>query len=170
MEHDGNNSIGSDSQDSGSPVSSNPDPVDELLLHRYMEGRLNETERLSTEALLRTSAAARRTLDALREEERLLAESLQRRSEPGKRLGDKVIAALHAEARFRLEGLRRQRLRRQVFSFIGLAACLLLAIWVVKPRESAGNAVSGSSATITTPSGERRALNKNTRFYEGDQI
>src|SRR5258708_1164154 len=164
MEHDGNNSIGSDSQDSGSPVSSNPDPVDELLLPRSMEGRLNEKERLSTEALLRTSAAARRTLDALREEERLLAESLQRRSEPGKRLGDKVIAALHAEERFRLEGLRRQRLRRQVFSFIGLAACLLLAIWVVKRRQSAGNAGSGSSATVAPPSRQPRPLSQNRRL------
>ena len=47
--------------------------MDELNLHRYMDGRLDERERRSVDEALRQDPAARRTLDALREEARLIA-------------------------------------------------------------------------------------------------
>ena len=144
--------------------------ADELLLHRYLDQRLDEKERAQAERMLRSSIGARRHLDGLREEENLIRESLEIRSEQGKRLGDKVIATLHAEERHRLYVLRARRLRTQIGWVVGAAACLLLTFFLARPREAAGTAVSGSSATVITQRGEHRALTHNMRVYEGDQL
>jgi hypothetical protein len=146
------------------------DPVDEVLLSRYLEGRLDETERRALEELLRTNAAARRRLDALREEERLLREALETLSEPSVRLSDAIIAKLHAEERARCQAVRVQRVRRHVFTVLAAAASLLLCVWLVRPRDAAGTLVSGTAASLTTPAGDRRVLNKDSRVYEGDRI
>lgn len=144
--------------------------VDELLLHRYLDGRLEMAECRAVEEMLRANAPARRRLDALREEERLIREALEPLAEPSRRLGDKVIAALQGEERSRLALLRTQRVRRHVFTALAAAASLLLCIWLIKPRDSVGSAASGTGATLQTLSGERRPLTKDTLFYEGDQI
>jgi hypothetical protein len=144
--------------------------VDELTLSRYIEGRLDMADTKTVDELLRVNPAARRRLDALREEERLIREAMEALSEPSRRLGDKVIAALHAEERLRQQSARTFRVRRHVFATLAAAASLALCVWLVKPRDSMGTAVSGTSATVVTLSGERRPLTKDSRFYEGDQI
>jgi len=146
------------------------EPVDELLLARYIEGRLDKAECHALEEMLRVNAAARRRLDALREEERLLAEALETLSEPSKRLGDKVVATLHAEERARLQALRTRRVRRHVFAMLAAAASLVLCIWLIRPRDSMGTAVSGTPATLRTINNDVRAFTKDSRFYEGDSI
>lgn len=152
------------------PKSLNAPAVDELQLHRYLEGHLSDKERESVDEILRTQPAARRMLDALREEEKLLRDCMDVRVESSARLSDKVIATLHAEERFRLNAMRNRRLRRQIIGVVSMAACLFLIFWLAKPREAAGTAVSGSSATLVTPSGEHRVLAKNVRIYDGDQL
>src|ERR1043165_457 len=96
MSNESNNFGGSAAQ------AGSPDPIDELQLIRYLDGRLGSAQKQEVEDLLRTSAAARRRLDALREEEKLLREALETLSEPSKRLSDKVIAAIHSDERFQI--------------------------------------------------------------------
>ena len=149
------------------------DPMDELLLTRYLEGRLEIAESKALEASLRSSpqgAAARRRLDALREEERLIRDALEPLAEPSRRLGDRVIATLHFEERARRQAARTLRVRRHVFAALAVAASLLLCLWLVRPREAMGTAVSGTAATLQAPNGERRPLTKDSRFYEGDEL
>ena len=146
------------------------DEIDELQLQRYLDGRLNETERLDVEEMLRSNAAARRRLDALREEDRLIHDALENVSQPSHRLGDKVIATLHSEERSRVHILRNSRVRRLVLGSVGLAASLLLCVYLIKPREPVGTAVSGTAATLVTPTGDRRPLARDSRLYEGDQV
>ena len=146
------------------------EPLDELLLSRYMDGRLSDTEVHTLEERLRTDPVSRRRLDALREEERLLREALEPASEPSRRLGDKVIAVLHAEERQRQQDVRGRRVRRHVFTLLAAAASLLVCVWLVRPRDSVGTAVSGTAATVVTLNNDRRPLTADGRFYEGDQI
>ncbi|MCY3021701.1 MAG: hypothetical protein NTW87_22035 [Planctomycetota bacterium] len=146
------------------------DPVDEVLLTRYIEGRLDMIERLGVEDMLRTNAAARRRLDALREEEELIREALGSVSEPSVRLSDKVIAALHTEERVRQQALRARRVRRHVFAVLSAAAMLVLCVWLVSPRDSMGTAISGTPAALVTPNGDRRILTKDMRVFEGDRV
>ena len=87
-------------------------------LHQYMEGRLDPTQRQVVEELLRASASARRTLDALREEQKLIREALEVRAEPSRRLSDQVLFTPHAEERARASAARNRKLRRQ---FVGAA-------------------------------------------------
>ena len=121
-----------------------PDPIDELQLMRYLDGRLEGAKKQETEELLRTNTAARRRLDALREEEKLLRESLETLSEPSKRLSDKVIATLHNEERFRVQAIRNKRLRRNLVWGMAVAASFVLCVLLMRPRESMGNAVAGT--------------------------
>jgi len=152
-------------------LSANPPVVDdELLLHRYLDGRLDEKERTAVDTWLHSSAAARRTLDALREEDKLLREALETRIEPSKRLSDKVLATLHNEERVRLHVVRSRRLRRQVFAVMGAAASVILCLWLVRPRDPAGFAVAGTGATVQTRVGEVHAFTKNSGLYEGDLL
>jgi hypothetical protein len=144
--------------------------VDELQLQRYLDGRLTTRERLVIDDLLKTSAAARRTLDALREEESLLRDALESRIEPSRRAGDKVMVTLHNEERFRLHALRNKRLRRQVVGIMAAAACLFLIVWLVKPREAAGTQISGTLATVITPNNDKKRISRSASIYEGDQI
>ncbi len=149
---------------------SSGEPIDELLLTRYLDGRLEGAQRRDVEELLRTNSVARRRLDVLREEERLIRDSLEELSEPSRRLSDKVIATLHNEERFRLQAARNRRLRRNVLWGATVAASFLLCIYVMKPRASMGSALSGTGATLVVASGERRPLTKNTNLYERDQV
>jgi hypothetical protein len=144
--------------------------VDELQLQRYLDGRLSVRERVIVEDMLKTNAAARRTLSALREEDRLLRDAFEARIEPAKRAGDRVLLTLNNEERFRLNALRSRQLRRQVFAALASAACLFLAVWLIKPRDAAGTALSGTPATLITPSEEKRPITRSARIYEGDQI
>jgi hypothetical protein len=150
--------------------SGTPDPIDELQLIRYLDGRLEGAQKQEVEDLLRTNAAVRRRLDALREEERLLREALETLSEPSKRLSDKVISTLHTEERFRLQAIRNKRLRRNLVWGLGVAASFVLCVWLMKPRDSMGSAVAGTGGTVVLPTGERRPFGKNNSFYEKDQI
>ena len=143
--------------------------MDELNLHRYMDGRLDERERRGVEEALRHDPAARRTLDALREESRLIAGALENQSELSRRLSDKVIAQLHIEERSRVSLLRTRRLFRRAASAAAIAAALVLCFFLVKPRASAGSIVSGSNATVTVH-GEKHDAQKGTRLYEGDEL
>jgi hypothetical protein len=144
--------------------------IDELLLQRYLDGRLDADARADVDELLKKSAAARRTLNAMREEENLIRQALESRIEPSRRIADKVLVALHNEERFRLNALRNRRLRRQVVGVMATAATILLCLWLVKPRDAAGTAVSGTLATVITPDGSARPMNRNTPVYEGDII
>ena len=150
--------------------SGSPDPIDELQLIRYLDGRLEGAQKQAVDDLLRTNAAVRRRLDALREEESLLREALETLSEPSKRLSDKVVATLHTEERFRLQAIRNKRLRRNLVWGLGVAASFVLCVWLMKPRDSMGSAVAGTGGTVVLPSGERRPFGKNSSFYERDQI
>ena len=100
-----------------------PDSPDWEMLHRYLENRLDAKERAGVEEILRTQAAARRTLDALREEQRLLREALEVRVEPSYRISDKVLFQLFSEERQRQQAARSSRWRRQVGS-----------AWALPPR------------------------------------
>ena len=144
--------------------------ADEQTLSLYLSGRLETEQRLELEQFLRANAAARRSLDALREEEVLLREALDARIEPSHRLGDKVLETLYSEERFRLHSLRNWRLRRQVLAFMGAAATIVLCLLLVKPRDCAGSALGGSGATLASPGGILKRLSKNTNFYVGDKI
>ncbi|MFH0939392.1 MAG: hypothetical protein V1899_08945 [Planctomycetota bacterium] len=143
---------------------------DELLLHRYLDGRLGEKEQTFVNNWLNSSAAARRTLAALREEDQLLREALESRIEPSKRFSDKALATLHNEERVRLHVVRGRRLRRQVLAVMSVAAAIILCLYLVKPREPVGLAVSGTGATVQTPVGEVHAFSKNSPLYEGDLL
>ncbi|HYG77467.1 MAG TPA: hypothetical protein VEK08_20840, partial [Planctomycetota bacterium] len=150
------------------PVS--PDPIDELQLMRYLDGRLEGAEKSAVEELLRTSAPARRRLDALREENHLLREALENISEPSRRLSDKVVAALHNEERFRQQALRSHRMRRNILWGVGIAASFFFCVFLMKPREAMGTALSGTGGTLVMSSGERQPLAKNMNIYEHDEI
>lgn len=152
------------------PNDGTADAADEMLLSRYLEGRLEGAQKQTVEEQLRSSAAARRRLDALREEEKLLREALETLSEPTKRLGDKVIAALHNDERQRIQALRSRRWRRNAFAIMSAAATIVLCVWLVRPRDSMATVASGTPATLVTPVGERKALTKNSRIYEGDDL
>jgi len=147
-----------------------PDLIDELMLLRYLDGRLEGAQKSDVEELLRTNAAVRRRIDALREENQLLSEALENISEPSRRLSDKVVAALHNEERFRLQALRSHRMRRNVLWGVGIAASFFFCVFLMKPRESMGSALSGTGATLILSSGERQPLAKNASFYEHDEI
>ncbi|HYF49443.1 MAG TPA: hypothetical protein VEJ63_08560 [Planctomycetota bacterium] len=160
-----NNLTGGSSERSATPA-----PIDELQLQRYLDGRLDSKERAEVEDLLKQNAAARRTLDALREEESLLRDAFEPRVEASKRIGDKVLMTLHQEERFRINAERNRRLRRQVTGLMGAAATVVLCLWLIKPRDAAGTMISGIPATLTTSAGETRPLAKDTPVYEGDII
>jgi len=142
----------------------------ELLLQRYLDGRLDVDERNVVDTHLRTDAAIRRRCDALREEARLLREALEPLSEPTHRLGDKVLVQLHQEERFRLNAMRNRRVRRHILTGISVAAALALCVLLVRPREAMGTAVSGTGAVVQTVTGERKPLTKDMRVYEGDAV
>lgn len=142
----------------------------ELLLHRYLDGRLDADDRTAVETHIRTNGDLRRRFDALREEARLLREALEPISEPSRRLGDKVLAQLHQEERFRIHAQRNRRLRRHLFTGVGVAAALALCVLLIQPRDPMATALSGTNATITTITGERKSLSKNSRVYEGDTL
>ena len=146
------------------------DPLDEMLLHRFMEGRLDSKERTEVDETLRVNAAARRTLDALREEQKLIREALEARVEPSHRIGDKILFTLYAEERKRQQVVRNRRWRRQISVGVGLAAAVALCFFLIKPRDAAGQAEAGTVASLTTRSGEHRQLTHDSRIYEGDSI
>ena len=95
-------------------------PLDELVLHRYLEGRLDSKERANVDELLRSNAAARRTLDALREEQTLIREAFETRVEPAHRIADKVLFTLYSEERKRQQVIRNRRWRRQISIGFGI--------------------------------------------------
>ena len=146
------------------------EPTDWILLHRYLENRVDPQERLNVEEILRTNAAARRTLDALREEQRLLREALEVRAEPSHRLGDKVLFQLYAEERTRQQAARSRRWRRHASIGIGIAAAVALCIFLIRPRDAAGTAEYGAVAQVVPLSGDVRLLTHGTRIYEGDCV
>jgi hypothetical protein len=146
------------------------DPVDEMLLHRFLEGRLDSKERAEVDETLRLNAAARRTLDALREEQKLIREALEARVEPSQRISDKVLFTLYAEERKHQQVVRNRRWRRQISVGVGLAASVALCLWLIKPRDAAGQAEAGTVASLTTRNGDHRALTHDSRIYEGDSI
>jgi len=142
----------------------------EMLLQRYLDGRLDVDDRQLVDTHLRTDAAIRRRCDALREEARLLREALEPLSEPAHRLGDKVLAQLHQEERFRLNAQRNRRVRRHILTGMSVAAALALCVMLVRPRDAMGTAVSGTGAVVQTVTGERKPLTKEMRVYEGDVL
>lgn len=142
----------------------------EMLLQRYLDGRLDADDRNIVDTHLRTDAAVRRRCDALREEARLLREALEPLSEPAHRLGDKVLVQLHQEERFRLNAQRNRRVRRHILTGMSVAAALALCVMLVRPRDAMGTAVSGTGAVIQTVTGERKPLTREMRVYEGDTL
>jgi hypothetical protein len=149
---------------------SQQETLDELQLQRYLEGRLDAVEAAKIVEILKYNPAARRTLDALREESDLIRLALEPRIEASKRIADKVLLTLHHEERFRLNASRNRRLRRQVMGGLAAAASVMLCLWLIKPRDPAGALVSGTSATLVSSNGERHTLTKNSPVYEGDTI
>lgn len=146
--------------------------MDELTLHRYLDGRLDERQRGSVEAALRADPAARRTLDALREESRLIGAALEAQSEPlsgAGRIGARVVATLHLEERSRAASLRTRKFVRRVCYSAGLAAALAVCFLLVKPRTPAGSVLSGTHVTIAVH-GEKRDGQKGANVYDGDGI
>ncbi len=146
------------------------EPLDELVLHRYLEGRLDSKERSTVDELLRVNATARRTLDALREEQTLIREAFEPRVEPAHRIADKVLFTLYSEERKRQQVIRNRKWRRQISIGFGLAAAVALCFFLIRPRDAAGLSESGTVASLITRSGERRALTHDSRIYEGDAI
>ncbi len=146
--------------------------MDELTLHRYLDGRLDERQRSSVELALRADPAARRTLDALREESRLIGAALEAQSEPlsgAGRIGARVVATLHLEERSRTAFLRTRKFVRRVGFAAALAAALTICFLLVKPRTPAGSVLSGTHATIAVH-GEKRDGQKGAHVYDGDGI
>src|ERR1041384_2230388 len=144
--------------------------MDELLLHRYLEGPLSDAERRAAEELLRSDPAARRRLDAMREEEHLISDALSTLSEPSRRLGDRVIASLHSEERSRIHILRMKAFRRKATAVLAFAACLVIGVFLVRPRPEVGTAISSTGATLITSAGQQRPLTMNMKIYAGDRI
>ncbi|HLX59741.1 MAG TPA: hypothetical protein VKX17_00535 [Planctomycetota bacterium] len=143
--------------------------MDELILHRYLDGRLDELQRSAVEETLRTDATARRTLNALREEARLIGESLESLSEPSRRIGDKVVAQLHLEERSRVAVARTRKLFWRLGQAAAFAAMLMLCLYLVKPRSESGTFTSGTAATVVV-NGDRREAKKGQRIYDNDGI
>ena len=143
--------------------------MDELTLHRYLDGRLDDEQRAAVEQTLRSDPAARRTLDALREEARLLTDALEAQLEPSHRISDKVIAQLHLEERSRIAAARTRRMFRQFLKGAAIAAVLALCFFLVKPRDEAGSFLSGTGATVAVK-GERLEAKIHQRIYDNDVI
>ena len=143
--------------------------MDELELHRYMDGRLDESQRAAVEQALRSDPAARRTLDALREESRLLASALEFQVEPSHRISDKVIAQLHLEERSRVAAARTRRMFSHLWKGAAIAAALAICFLLVKPKDEAGSLLSGTAASIVTRS-EKREVKRGQRIYDNDVI
>ena len=144
--------------------------MDELTLHRYLDGRLDEQHRTAVEEALRADPSARRTLDALREEARLIGAALEVQVEPSYRLGDRVVAKLHLEERSRASAQR----TRRFFWRVGLGrgaggGSIALCFFLVMPRTAAGSFLSGTEATVVVH-GEKRAAQKGTHVYDGDGV
>lgn len=147
-----------------------PEPLDELLLQRYLDGRLTPAEQQGVQELLQRSPAARRALDALREESRLLREALSGLSEPPLRIGDKVLATLHAEHRQRVALSRARRWRNQLLAVVSVAAALLLAVYLFGPRGEAGHLAGGTGASVARGRAEPAPLAKDGKLYEDDTL
>lgn len=143
--------------------------MDELTLHRYLDGRLDENQRADVEQALRADPAARRTLDGLREEARLLGAALEVQVEPTHRISDKVIAQLHLEERSRVATARTRKMFRQFLKGGAIAAALALCFYLVKPRDEAGSFLSGTGATVAV-NGDKREVKTRQRIYDNDVI
>ena len=146
--------------------------MDELTLHRYLDGRLDEQQRVAVEAALRADPTARRTLEALREEANLLGVAMEAQIEPPSgvgRLGARVVATLHLEERSRVASLRTRKLFRRTIWAASFAAALALCFLLVRPRTPAGSFLSGTHATLTVH-GEKREAEKGVHVYDGDGI
>ena len=145
-------------------------PPDEQRLQRFIEGRLGADEQRAVQAQLARSPETRRTLDALREEDRLLREALASLSEPPRPIGEKVLAILHAEQRRRSAVLVARRWRRGLLAAISAAAVLLLAFYALGPQKAAGRMVSGTGAAVVRLGAPPVQLGQDGRLYEGDVL
>ncbi len=146
--------------------------MDELTLHRYLDGRLDEQQRAAVEAALRSDPAARRSLDALREEARLIGAAMEAQVEPPSglgRIGARVVATLHLEERSRKSALNTRKLFKQVIWAASFAAALFVCFLLVRPRTPAGSLLSGTHATVTVH-GEKRDALKGLHLYDGDTL
>ncbi|MCK6472536.1 MAG: FecR family protein [Planctomycetes bacterium] len=147
-------------------------PLGELDLLRYIEGRLEPEQQQAMEARLKGDADARRTLDALREEDRLLRAGLENLSEPPVRIAEKVLATLFAEHR-RSQNVIRARIRRRRFLYaMAAAAMLLMTVWIARPRDRAGFLANGTGCSVARGNGDPRPLNpgEDANVYEGDRL
>ena len=146
--------------------------MDELLLHRYLDGRLDERERAAVEAALRSDPAARRTLEALREEARLIGSAMEIQVEPPSgagRIGARVVATLHLEERSRVTSMRTRTFFKRTIWAASFAAALALCFLLVRPRTPAGSLLSGTHASVTVH-GEKRDALKGAHIYDGDGL
>jgi len=155
-------------------MSTEPEPIDaneagELALQRYLDGRLDESAQASMKDQLTKDPEARRRLDALREEDQLLVQGLETLSEPPVPISDKVMQILRAEYRQRLALARARKLRNQIFGAVGLAAMLMLTFYFMRPKESAGAILSGTSASVQRED-KTLPLGLKEDFYEGDTL
>ena len=148
-----------------------PDPrMDEAELQRYLDGRMEPEEHQALEERLQASAAARRTLDALREEEKLLRGALENVAEPPYKIADRVMAVIYSEHHRQQAAWRARRFRIRLVSALSAAALLMLAFYFIKPLEQAGQYVGGTGAAVARHGAAPEPLEKNDPYYEGDTL
>ncbi|MBE7462670.1 MAG: FecR domain-containing protein [Planctomycetes bacterium] len=147
-----------------------PAPLDELELQRFIDARLDEASQAALQARLKADPAARRSLDALREEDALMRGALETLSEPQGKLGEKILATLYDEQRQRMRLERARVFRRRLVWSVASAAAVMLALLLIKPREEAGAVVAGSGVGLLQKDGSVAALERTQRFYEGDTL
>ena len=118
---------------------------------------------------MRSDPAARRQLDALREENGLLRAAFETLEEPSHRLSDKVIADLNLNERDRVARVRRGLMFRRLASAAAFAAALGLCFLLVGPRDPAASVLSGSTAAVVVHGGTH-ATAKGSHLYDGDEL
>lgn len=144
-------------------------PVFGVELQRYMDGRLSPAEQQQLEERLKTDAATRRTLDAMREEVKLLREGLEHLSEPPYKIADKVMQGVYEDYRRRMAAVRARRLRNRFVAALSAAALLMLAVWMVRPRDPAGEVASGNRVNLLRGD-VLEPLSKHGKLHEGDVL
>ncbi|MBI3829063.1 MAG: FecR domain-containing protein [Planctomycetes bacterium] len=145
-------------------------PISEIELQRYMDGRFAPEEQTQIEERLKANPAARRTLDAMREEARLLREGLENLSEPPYKIADKVMAGIYTDYRKRMTVLRAKRIRNRFAVALSAVALLMVAFYMIHPREPAGQIASGNRAHIVHADGAQETLTKGAKLFDGDVL